>query len=179
MKKIFAAVAIAIALCGVAHAQIVISNSEERNPAPYLGEENDSVVPPAVATVPDWYMGMDFGGFEFEIPAGCIVERGERMLVKYPDGTFGISMSSVEKTAPDQKTALEICKRLATSMHLPDPKVERVQCGKSSGAKASGILEGQQVTVLVLPAGDHEITTVILATPGRTEWVNHFLESLK
>lgn len=43
----------------------------------------------------------------------------------------------------------------------------------------SGKVEGQLVTVLVLPYDDQEITTVIMATPNRNDWVNHYLETLK
>lgn len=127
----------------------------------------------------NWYVNMDYAGFEFELPAGTVIDKGSSLVAKYPDGTFGLSMTNVEKRGSNQKIAFEVCKRLATSMHLPDPHVEKVQYGRCGGAKASGELEGQQVTVLVLPYNGQEVTTVILATPGRSEWVNHFLRTLK
>ena len=39
-----------------------------------------------------WFVSMGYGGFDFEIPAGSIVEKGSTVMVKYPDGTFGLSM---------------------------------------------------------------------------------------
>jgi len=41
------------------------------------------------------------------------------------------------------------------------------------------MLEGHQVTVLVLPYDNQEVTAVILSSPGRQEWVDHFLQTLK
>jgi len=126
-----------------------------------------------------WYVNMDYANFDFELPAGTVVQKNSSFLAKYPDGTFGISMSNVEKKGSNQKLAYEVCKRLATSMHLPNPQVEKVNHGKCGGAKATGILEGQQVTVLVLPYGDQEVTAVMLASPERKEWADHFLRTLK
>lgn len=172
------ALALALGSLG-ASAQITLGNESEKRPAPDLSIDEKSLTQNPDTKEPDWYMGMDFAGFEFEIPAGSVVERGNNMLVKYPDGTFGISMTNTEKRGSNQKLAFDLCRRLATSMHLPSPKVERVSFGKCNGAKASGTLEGQNVTVLVLPYGDNEVTTVILATPHRTAWVDHFLDTLK
>ena len=122
---------------------------------------------------------MDYAGFEFEVPAGMQTQKGSSLLSKSDDGTFGLSMSNVEKPGSNQKIAYEVCRRLATSMHLPSPKVEKVHYGKCGGAKATGMLEGHQVTVLVLPYDNQEVTAVILSSPGRQEWVDHFLQTLK
>lgn len=127
----------------------------------------------------NWYVNMDYAGFEFQLPAGMQIQKGSGFLAKSNDGSFGLSMSNVEKRGSNQKIAYEVCRRLAASMHLPNPQVEKVKYGKCSGAKASGMLEGQHVTVLVLPYDDQEVTTVILATPDHEEWVNHFLQTLK
>lgn len=162
-----------------ASAQITLGEKEEKRPAPDLTMGSTPQSEASDAKEPDWFMGMDYAGFEFEIPAGSVVERGQTMVVKYPDGTFGLSMSNTAKKGSSQREAMELCRRLATSMHLPNPSVERVNFGKCSGAKASGMLEGQHVTMLVLPYNDNEVTTVILATPSRTGWVEHFLETLK
>lgn len=126
----------------------------------------------------NWYINMDYAGFKFELPAGTVVERGSSLLAKYPDGSFGVSMSNVAKPSK-QKFAYEICQRNVLEMKLKNAKVEKVKYGKAAGAKATGDLEGQKVTMLVLPYDDQEVTTVILATPNREEWVNHFLETLK
>lgn len=127
---------------------------------------------------PNWYINMDYAGFEFELPAGTVVEKGSSFVAKYPDGTFGVSMTNVAKPSK-QKFAYEICRRNVAEMKLKDATVEKVKYGKCSGAKATGTLEGQKVTLLVLPYDDQEVTSVILATPNREEWVNHFLRTLK
>lgn len=126
-----------------------------------------------------WFVSMDYADFEFELPAGIQVQKGSSFIAKYPDGTFGVSMSNVEKKGSNQKLAYEVCRRLATTMQLPDLQVEKVKYGKCGGAKASGTLEGQQVTVLVLPYRDQEVTAVILASPEREEWAGHFLRTLR
>ena len=129
-------------------------------------------------TVDNNYIAADYSGFKFEIPAGSIVEKGTSLVAKYPDGSFGLSMTNTSIPSK-QKYAYELCKRNADQMHLKHPKVEKVKYGKAAGAKATGILEGQHVTILVLPYDNQEMTTVILATPNREEWVNHFLSTLK
>lgn len=47
-----------------------------------------------------WYVTINYNGFDFEIPAGSIVEKGATVLVKYPDGSFGMSMINEETPAP-------------------------------------------------------------------------------
>lgn len=127
----------------------------------------------------DWYLSLDYDGYEFEVPAGCVVEKGPKMLIKYPDGTFGVSMTSSEALGMNQKRAVEICRRMTQAMKLPNPWIEKIKCGKAGGAKATGVYEGQNVTVLVLPYDGREITAVMLASPARKEWAEHFIESLK
>lgn len=133
----------------------------------------------ATETEPDWSVNMDYAGFDFQIPAGTVVQKGSSFLAKYPDGSFGVSMTNIAKPGANQKIAFEVCRRMAETMKLPDPDVMKVKYGKCSGAKATGTIEGQQVTVVVLPYDDQEVTTVILAAPGRQEWVNNFLRTLK
>lgn len=130
-------------------------------------------------TATPWYITLDYAGYEFEIPAGSIVEKNSSLLVKYPDGTFGVSMMNEAKQGSNQKLAFTACQKLAAAMKIPNAKVQKVKFGKCGGAMASGEMEGQKVTVLVLPYNNQEVSTVILATPNRTEWVNHFLETLK
>lgn len=141
--------------------------------APDLTGKTDVV---AVETVP--YINSEYSGFRFELPAGSIIEKGENLVAKYPDGSFGVSMINVARPSK-QKIALEVCRRNAADMRLKNARVEKVKYGDASGAKATGELEGQHVTILVLPYGNREFTTVILATPSRTEWVDHFLETLR
>lgn len=124
------------------------------------------------------YMPSEYSGFRFELPAGTMIEKGSSLVAKYPDGSFGISMTNTARPSK-QKFAYELCKRNADQMHLRSPKVEKVKYGRAAGAKATGILEGQHITILVLPYDDQEMTTVILATPNRTDWVDHFLSTLK
>ena len=127
---------------------------------------------------PNWFINMDYAGFNFELPAGTVVQKGSSLIAKYPDGSFGVSMSNIAKPSR-QKYAYEICRRNVEEMKLENASVEKVKYGKCAGAKASGTLEGSKVTILVLPYDDQEVTTVILASPNREEWVNHFLRTLK
>lgn len=127
----------------------------------------------------NWYVGMDYAGFSFEIPAGTMVEKNSKLLARYPDGSFGVSMSNVAKSGSNQKIAKQLCTELARTLKLKDEKVEGVKFGKCSGAKATGDMEGQKVTLLVLPYDGEEMTTVIIANDNRTNWVDHLLETLK
>lgn len=135
------------------------------------------------ANEPDWYMALDYAGFEFELPAGCVVDKNSSLVAKYPDGSFGVSMSNVEKRGSNQKIAKEVCNMTAQAFKLPNAKVKEIEVGsglaKSKGAMTSGKLEGQDITILVLPYNGQELTTVVLATPNRLGWVNHFIDSLK
>lgn len=125
-----------------------------------------------------WYVPLSYGGFDFEIPAGSIVQKDSKMLVKYPDGSFGVSMGN-ESVGLTQKIAFEKARMYATKYKLTDPKVEKVTVGNSKGARAKGMLENHEVTVLILPVNDQQVTTVIIATPNRQEWANHFVNSMK
>lgn len=124
------------------------------------------------------YIGLDFAGLRFEVPAGTIVEKGSSLVAKYPDGTFGVSITNTARPSK-QKFALEVCRRNVADMRIKNAKVEKLKVGNAAGAMASGDLEGQKVTIIVLPCDNRELTTVILATPTRSEWVEHFLATLK
>lgn len=125
-----------------------------------------------------WYVDMDYAGFDFKIPAGTIVEKGSTLTAKYPDGSFGLSMAN-ENKGSNQKIAFRICRRLASEMKIPNAAVDKVSYGKSDGARATGTLDGQQVTILVLPYGNEQVTIVALNSPAREEWKNQFLRTLK
>lgn len=142
-----------------------------------LSGDMNSRVPAAKEEVND-YMSAEFSGFTFELPSGTIIQKGDQLMAKYPDGTFGVSMINVSKPSK-QKFALELCKRNAAEMGLKNAFIDKAKFGKASGAIASGDLEGQKVTILVLPYDSNQMTTVIIATPDRTNWVKHFLETLK
>lgn len=129
--------------------------------------------------VADWYVNMDFSGFEFELPAGLIVDKGTTFVAKHPDGSFGLSMANEKKRGANQNTAYDVCRMLAKELRLPQPVVEKVKYGKCSGARATGKLEGRDITILVLPYDNNQVTTVLLATPDRQAWTAHFLETLK
>ena len=180
-----AAVLLTVSVCADAQTQVEKGAELE---GPYLEEDPapetpDETVRQAAGNVgadvqAQWYVGMDYAGFEFELPSGMIVQNAAGFIAKYPDGTFGISMSKEEKGS-NQKHAYEVCRRLAASMSMPDARVEKVSYGKCGGAIATGHVEGQEVTVLVLPYRDQEVTSVMLASPERKEWAEHFLGTLK
>lgn len=124
-----------------------------------------------------WFVDMDYSGFNFKIPAGTIVEKGSTLVAKYPDGSYGISMAN-ESLPSNQKIAFQVCRRLATEMNIPDAKVNKVSYGRSNGARATGNINGQEVTILVLPYDNQQVTAVVLNTPRRADWTRQFLSTL-
>lgn len=126
-----------------------------------------------------WYIPLSYGGFNFEIPAGSLVEKNSKIVVKYPDGSFGVSMENEEFRGGNQKIAYEKAKSYVKRYELKDAKVERITIDGVKGAKASGMLEEHEVTVMILPVNDQQLTVVIMATPNRQEWAQHFYTSLK
>ena len=126
----------------------------------------------------DWYIPLSYGGFNFEIPAGSIVDKGSKITVKYPDGSFGMSMENEEFRGGSQKIAYEKARSYAKRYELKDAEVSKVTVGGVKGAKAVGQLENHQVTVIILPVNEQQVTTVLMATPNRTDWVNHFVQTM-
>lgn len=127
----------------------------------------------------EWYVWMDYADFEFELPSGLLVDKGPRFLAKSQDGSFGVSMTNEHREGVNQKIAYEIARRMATELNVTDAKVNKVKYGKCSGACATGSLEGSDVTLLVLPYGDEQVTAVILSAPSHRNWTDHFLQTLK
>ena len=127
----------------------------------------------------EWYVNMDYADYEFELPAGVVVDKGSSLIAKYPDGTFGLSMSNESEKGSNQKIAFEICRRMSTELKLQDTHVDKVKYGKCNGAKATGSMEGRNVTILVLPYDGEQVTAVLLAAPERSAWADHFLQTLK
>lgn len=165
MKKIFAAVIAAAALfpfCAAAQETGMAAAPVEGN-----------------ATATDWFVTIDYNGYEFEIPAGCLVEKGPTVVAKYPDGTFGVSMSNVESIGTSQRNCIEVCKRLVKQLKLKDAKIENKKVGKVEGAKATGEFDGTLVTILILPYDDQETTAIIMAAPGRQAWADHLVETMR
>ena len=127
-----------------------------------------------------WFVSMGYGGFDFEIPAGSIVEKGSTVMVKYPDGTFGLSMVNEETQGANQKIAFELCRHVVKQLDIKDAHVDKRTIGGVDGAIARGSIENRQVTVIILPVGTNDaVTTVIMASPERANWVNNFIDSLK
>lgn len=149
----------------------IVDRSEGQGDPESSVDENGQVVP--------WFNNYEYAGFKFELPTGMEIEQGSSLKGTYPDGTFGISMSNVAKRGANQKLAYEVTRRMAQDLHLSQPKVAKENFGKCKGAIATGMLEGQVVTILTLPYNDQEVTTVMLATPVRQAWVQHFLRTLK
>lgn len=135
---------LAIALTAAAGSACALAQSETETTKPDLTGENSSVDMEAVAqqaegnVTPDgkanWYVTVDYAGFDFQVPAGTIVDKGSSVVAKYPDGSFGLSMAN-ENTASNQKIAFETCRRLAAQMKIPNAKVEKVSYGSSNGAR--------------------------------------------
>lgn len=122
---------------------------------------------------------LEYAGFEFHVPAGAMVQKDSRMTVTYPNMKFGISMVNQSVRGSNQKRAFEMCQRSAADFHLRDAKVEKINVDGAKGAKATGYSEGMDVTILILPTNDNELTMVIMAEPGKEELTKSVINSMK
>ena len=125
-----------------------------------------------------WFIPLSYNGFNFDIPAGSIVEKGSTILVKYPDGSFGLSITNVESEGGGQQGAFLTCRKLASQLKLENQVVKKETIGGVDGAIAKGTLEGREVTVIILPVSGQETTMVMMATPNRQAWADHFRQSI-
>lgn len=158
-------------LAGLAIAAAVLTGIPVNAQQPAGAEEGTSAEMP-------WYIPLSYNGFNFDIPAGSIVEKGSTILVKYPDGSFGLSISNVESEGGGQQAAFLTCRRLATQLKLEDANVRKETIAGVNGAIARGMLEDREVTVIILPVSGQETTMVMMATPNRQAWADHFRTSI-
>ena len=118
-------------------------------------------------------------GVSFEAPDSCIELHGNGLTVKYPDGTFGVSLSTEPRRGSDQKRCLQLCKSLAAKMHIKDAEVKKVKINGKNGAVASGFLESQRVSIAILPDGNKELTCIVMNDPSRAAWADRVIRTLR
>ena len=125
-------------------------------------------------------LSLEYSGWEFQVPPGATVTRDARMNITYPgQSLFGMSLVNQEVRGSNQKRAYEMCQRSAKEFRLENPKVEKVSISGAKGAKATGRSEGVDVTILILPTNDNELTMVIMADPERSGATEAVISSLK
>lgn len=125
-------------------------------------------------------LSLEYSGWEFQVPPGATVTRDARMTITYPgQSLFGMSLVNQEVRGSNQKRAYEMCQRSAKEFRLENPKVEKVSISGAKGAKATGRSEGVDVTILILPTNDNELTMVIMADPERSGAAEAVISSLK
>lgn len=140
----------------------------------------------AVCSVPAGYyveesaspLTVDFKGFEIKVPADALVEEDDRLVVKLSDGTLGASLSVASAKGSDRKRCLRMVSDLASRLHIRDAKVRKVKVNGMQGAIASGILESQQVSVLMLPSKGKELTCIIMNDASRASMAERMIGSL-
>ena len=113
------------------------------------------------------------------MPDGSTELLGNGLTVKYPDGTFGVSVSVESRRGSDQKRCLQLCRKLASQMHIKDAQVTKVKINGKNGAVASGFLESQRVSIAILPSGSKEITCIVMNDPTRAPWADRVLRTLR
>ncbi len=134
---------------------------------------------PVAAAVQQQFAKGEFAGFKFSIPAGAeITENGGSYLLKYPDGSFGVSMTRTDARASDQRRAESVVRGLARSMKLSAGSVKPVMINGLKGAMATGEVEGSQVSVGVLVYGGKELQLVVMNSHARGEWARELLKTL-
>lgn len=120
-----------------------------------------------------------FAGFHFSLPSRCIVDEQKNSYVaKYPDGSFGISVTRTDSKAPDAGRASTVVRGLARQMHIDGTDVKQLNLNGMKGAIATGRLEGKRVSIAMLVGGGREIQLVVMNSPERDEWTERLLKSL-
>lgn len=165
MKKTLTALALALAALA----------ASAQEPALTEHEETISVVP-----VQTHYTETRFDGFRFDLPEGCVADTAkDSFIAKYPDGSFGVSMTLTDAKASDQKRATAVVQGLARSMHLPSSAVRQTVVNGMKGAVATGDIEGKRITVAVLTHNGHELQVVAMADPSHLPWTDQLMKSLR
>ena len=126
----------------------------------------------------NWTVTSQFDGLTFDLPAGLKTERGTSYTALSPDGTFGVTMTRVNHPST-KKIAFKLCERLADSMGMPRQLVKKMNYGKAKGAQAQGLIDGKNVTCIVLALDDYQEQIVVMADPSRADWMRLFLNTLR
>ena len=141
-------------------------------------QENTSIATQPQPAEGTTYVAMDFDGLMFQVPMGMKVERGSRLTAVYPDGTFGLTMETVNQPST-KKISFDLCERLADTLGLPRGLVKKANFGKAKGAMAQGMIDGMTVSCIVLVVDKHQVLITLMAKPERADWVRKFMDTLK
>lgn len=125
------------------------------------------------------YKQIDYLGYTFEVPEECIVDNGNALTVKYPDGSFGISVTHLNAPGTDIKRAESLCKGIAKNIRVNDAVTEKVKINGRRGVLCKGNAEGENIEILLLPAKGKEFTAMMVFRPGREEFAQRFLRTVR
>lgn len=132
-----------------------------------------------VMTSVQTFKPIEYKGYIFTVPTECVVENGDALTLKHPDGTFGISITHLSAPGTNQKRVLSLCKGLAAKMDLKNAVTEKVKIDGVNSAISKGTIEGSDVTILMMPKSGKEFTAIIMASPERKPWTDQFLRTVR
>lgn len=141
----------------------------------------DSISPQSLMQVPEnGLKPVKIGGYFFSVPDYCMVQSSadNKILIKYPDGSFGVSATVYPEHIP-QKDARELCKSSAKQMKLRDIKTTDLKTNGLSGACTSGVIEAQRVNILVLSGNSAHIEMIILSSAAQQRWADEVISSIR
>lgn len=122
---------------------------------------------------------LDYKGFSMLIPSGSDVNLTDKeAIVKYTDGTYGMSVKVESDKDASASAAVQICRRLVNDLDVRGAKVSRVLIHGMSGGRLEGYVEGAPINVVVLDAGKKYLKLVIINTPNRSDWTNMTVDSV-
>lgn len=133
----------------------------------------------ATASTAQTYKPINYLGYTFDVPEECIVDNGNSLTVKYPDGSFGISLTHLDAPGTDMKRVESLCIGIAKNIKINDAVTEKVKINGRKGVLCKGNAEGENVEILILPAKGKEFTAMIVFRPGREEFAQRFLRTVR
>lgn len=125
-----------------------------------------------------YYVNNDFDGLWFQLPNEVDIVKGSEFRAVSKDGGFAVNMVKVNQPST-MKITTELCKRACDSFGLSRGSVRKIKFKGVKGVRAEGLIDGRKVVIVVLPYEDHQVQIVLMTDPFHTEWVEHFLKTLR
>lgn len=121
----------------------------------------------------------EYQGFTMLIPAPSDTRTTpDEAIIKTPDGTLGMSLKIESDRGATPEAALQMCRRMATELHVKGATVSHLSIHGLRGARLQGTTEGLPITVLILADKGKYLKLVIIHTPEQSDLTNIIIDSI-